>query len=164
MHDYHTKRLPYPSDEQAQRFWAKVRVAEGDACWLWTASLNKYGYGQFGLDRKRRSVRAHRLAFFLYYGADPYPCDILHRCDNRACCYPEHFFLGNRKDNANDRDAKGRTLHGIQLPQAKLTEEKVREIRKRRAAGDSYYSLARDFDLTPSGVYYIVTRHWKHVT
>jgi hypothetical protein len=33
---------------------------------------------------------------------------VLHRCDTPACVNPDHLFLGTAKDNALDREAKGR--------------------------------------------------------
>lgn len=33
---------------------------------------------------------------------------ICHRCDNPACVNPDHLFVGTAKDNAKDREAKGR--------------------------------------------------------
>lgn len=47
---------------------------------------------------------------------------------------------------------------------AKVTEEQVREIRSRSAAGESYSGLAKEFGLTPTGIRNIVLRNtWKHV-
>jgi len=164
MHDYFTKRLPYPTEEQAERFWSKVAISGVDECWPWLASLNKFGYGQFGLDGVRRSVRAPRMAFLLWWGADPFPCDILHSCDNRACCNPYHFALGARRDNNADRHAKGRTARGTDLPQAKRTVEQVIDIRLRAARGEPHVSIAKLYACTTGSISYIVSRkHWAHV-
>lgn len=47
---------------------------------------------------------------------------------------------------------------------AKVTEEQVREIRSRNAAGESYSKLAKEFGLTPTGIRNIVLRNtWKDV-
>lgn len=57
-----TKTLP-------ERFWEKVRPAEAFDCWLWTASLNQSGYGQFLVDGTPR--KAHRVAYELLIAEIP---------------------------------------------------------------------------------------------
>ena len=47
---------------------------------------------------------------------------------------------------------------------AKVTEEQVRKIRSRSAAGETYSGLAKEFGLTSTGIRNIVLRNtWKHV-
>ena len=48
-------------------FWQKVNKTDG--CWLWTAYLNRTGYGQFRVNR--RGVLAHRFAYELVVGPIP---------------------------------------------------------------------------------------------
>ena len=47
-------------------------------CWVWMASKDRQGYGMFGMGKK--TVKAHRFAFFLKHGEWPEPCG-LHECD-----------------------------------------------------------------------------------
>lgn len=48
---------------------------------------------------------------------------------------------------------------------AKLTEEKVREIRRRAAAGERVMDLAAEFKISAPAVSSIVNRRtWRHVT
>ena len=68
-----------------ERFWAKVD--KGGECWVWTASVNNHGYGQF--THKGRPVKAHRFSWFLAHGEWPTQ-QVLHHCDNPPCvaCCP----------------------------------------------------------------------------
>jgi len=94
------------------RFWKKVNKLGNKEphmetrCWVWTASQRGHGYG--GIGYKGRTVRAHRLSWILHNGDIPKGLCVLHACDNRLCVRPEHLWLGSHKDNAEDRDEKGR--------------------------------------------------------
>lgn len=161
----YTIRLPGTiTEKQADRFWSYVDIREETECWPWTGSLNKYNYGQFGLDSTLRAVRAPRLAFRLWYGADPWPCDICHRCDNRPCCNPAHFFLGaHRVDNNSDRHSKGRTARGSTLHRSSITEKDIPVIRE-RCKNESDYAVSRDYGVRHSSIRDIrIGKTWKHV-
>ena len=88
----------------ADRFWAKVKKATGNRCWLWTAS-NLRGYGIFGIGRK--SYLAHRVAWFLSTGIWPNK-QVLHTCDTPSCVRFSHLYLGTQAENMKDMIQKGR--------------------------------------------------------
>lgn len=93
-------------------FWALVDVRGGDGCWLWLGTKNRKGYGMWRGIAKRQDL-AHRTAFILSNGGIPDGMHICHRCDVPACCNPVHLFAGTARDNAIDRDAKGRGARGV---------------------------------------------------
>jgi hypothetical protein len=108
-------RGPYQKVDLAERFWQYVERTEG--CWLWRASTSSDGYGQIevveweGDTHRRRSLRAHRVAYELTYGPVPPSVLVLHSCDNRLCCRPDHLHLGNYSENLREAWARGRR-HG----------------------------------------------------
>lgn len=94
-----------------ERYWEKVRkgLSEED-CWEWLASTDGFGYGWIGLGNGHLG-KAHQVSWLIHFGPIPpgkYP---LHKCDNPPCSNPRHLFLGTQKDNALDREAKGRGNH-----------------------------------------------------
>ncbi len=101
-----------------RRFWNKVRVTDG--CWLWTGALCPNGYGNFTLfaqsvRRERQVVTSHRMAWVLTHGEIPDGLLVLHRCDVRRCCNPDHLFLGTYRDNSRDGIQKRRMPRSVPI-------------------------------------------------
>jgi hypothetical protein len=99
----------------SERFWAKVtRTAPNrptlGPCWLWTASLDDKGYGQFyvgsRIDGSSRNVGAHRYAYEQEYGPIPPGLELDHLCRVRACVRPSHLEPVTSQENTR-RGAAG---------------------------------------------------------
>ena len=151
----------------ADRFWRKVDKGGGpNACWLWTASLDKKGYGDFWYGG--RMIGAHRAVLLLSGVEIPDGMCACHRCDVPRCVNPSHLFIGTRIDNNADRDAKGRNVvvprRGESNSLSKLTADQVLEIRRLYADGVSQGKIAPRFGVSRSNVEKIVHREtWAHV-
>lgn len=102
-------------------------------CWEWQGRRDSHGYGQFRLEGRIR--KAHRVAYELFVGEIPKGMVLMHTCDNAACVRIDHLRPGTQEENMADRDQKGRTLKGVDVSSAKLTEKTAEEIRKRRSLG-----------------------------
>ena len=147
------------------RFLAKVNKTS--ECWLWAGGLSDKGYGVFWLGTKRdgKDQYAHRVAYEIAYGTIPDGLDVLHKCDNPTCVNPAHLWAGTHTENMRDMFAKGRrrTLPGEKNPRAKLTWEKVREIRSRYVPHVvTCKMLAGEYGVDPALIHRIVRgRMWK---
>ncbi len=159
---------PRPTTEE--RFRSKINcTGDDDQCHEWQGCRSVDGYGRFTWpsgSKHRQPENAHRIAWRLAFGPVPEGLCVLHRCDNPPCCRLDHLFLGTHADNARDRQSKGR---GVQLlgetnPNAKLTDDAVREMRTLWESGVGQRVLARQFKVDPSLVSYVVRRKiWRHV-
>lgn len=89
-----------------ERFFRYAMPEPMSGCWLWTAAVDKSGYGEIAVGR--RSKRATHVSLLLHGVDIPPGMCALHRCDNRVCVNPDHLFVGTRLDNARDMIAKGR--------------------------------------------------------
>ncbi|KKL45376.1 hypothetical protein LCGC14_2356310 [marine sediment metagenome] len=110
---------------ESERFWSKVD--KSSECWEWTSAVTDRGYGHFKLCGPRRTVRAHRWA---YAASIDEPLESLrgvvirHTCDNPGCVRPDHLLPGTHKNNAQDRENRGRSrpLIGESHPRSKLSD------------------------------------------
>lgn len=161
--------LQHGTRNAAQRFWPKVKIGWGDACWEWIGQRDRYGYGCFRVGSwKHKTLKtrhASQVAYILEYGRIPDGLCVLHRCDNPPCVRPDHLFLGTNKDNKQDAIKKRRHAHGMHHPMAKLTDDAVREIRRKyRPREYTRTMLATEYGVCVVTISRIVRRlRWEHL-
>lgn len=148
--------MPYDGRPWTVRFWEKVPAPVGDECMEWTGTVPPHGYGQICIDGRQR--RAHRVMAELYEGQIPSDVMVCHKCDNPRCVRPDHLFLGTAKDNARDRQNKGRFTPPVfqrdNHPRAKLTTVQAADIRTRLRPGHggNTKQLAGEFGVTAATI------------
>lgn len=137
----------------------EARFERGDGCWEWTGTIDGYGYGV--VDHNWIRYRAHVLA--LEFDGRPVPEGMkgLHHCDNPKCVRPDHLYPGTTQDNSDDAVERGQQPKGSEHHQAKLDEDKVREM---RALHLPFTTIAAMFGVSrPTATRAIKRQTWRHV-
>lgn len=161
-------KLRRTHEQELADFWFRVKVTSPRKCWNWAAGTRgSKGYGSVQISG--RTQRAHRIAAIARYGVFDNHLLSCHHCDNPKCCNPHHLFIGDGPLNSLDMVAKGRASRriGINNPGAKLTEEQVREIKRRALSPVSGFRTrtAKEFSVTRRSIYEVLAgRKWKHIT
>ena len=153
-----------PAKHTPATFWKRVNKSTPDKCWDWTGSTNSTGYGSLQYQGTART--AHRVAAYLsgMIKTLDVPIDksvrasVLHKCDNRLCCNPNHFFIGNYSDNQKDCYTKSRRQQpkGELHANAKLTNQQAHQIRNAYANGATQMQLAAEFQVSQRVISLIV--------
>lgn len=154
----------------ADRIRFEGKLNKKDGCWEWTHGVFDDGYGAFWVNGQ--TVKAHRFSYFHHKGEYDTSLLVCHTCDNPLCVNPDHLFLGTPQDNSTDMVEKGRAAsnkgpksptafanraRGMRLPQTKLTDSQVEEIRKRYSAGGVLQrELADEYGTTQCNISLIV--------
>lgn len=157
----------------AERLWSKVDKTEGQGpngdCWEWRGYVHPTGYGQLMAgDGSQKNINSNRAAWIAENGDIPDGLWVLHRCDNRLCCNPEHLWLGTPRDNTQDMIAKGRrrsadqVARGEDVGNAKITEEIVRAIRAEPPM--TFKALGEKYGISTATAHSIkLRRTWTHI-
>lgn len=161
-----TDRIPF-----SERLFSKISRSTSDQCWPWNGCRNKKGYGMIALPGKGNGVLlTHRAAWMVTNGDIPKGILVCHHCDNPPCCNPSHLFLGTNSQNQQDSIRKGRRPIQYYGPKgekhfaSKLTDQIVRDARRRNECGESGMKLANEYGVCFQTIYYAISRKtWRHV-
>lgn len=156
------------------KFWSRVQIGDKQDCWDWDNPTHAFGYGWFRVEGKNKL--AHRVAKIISDGEEK-ELQVLHSCDNPACCNHNHLRWGTQKDNISDCIKRNRfsypprngcnppTHYGEDNYNAKMTEEKVLQLRKERLCGVSAKQLSEKYGIKKITVYQIISnRTWKNIS
>lgn len=130
-----------------------------------TLQVDKNGYFVVNLREGKRNgyYAVHRLVCMSFHGDVPFEgAQVLHRNHDKTNCKETNLKWGTLQENIEHKTIDGRAAKGETHGMSKITWDIVREIRRRREAGETGSSLAREFGITPTCVVQIVkNRTWK---
>lgn len=137
-------------------------------CWKrLVPTLSTSGYWTVTLRCGKGQVTSyiHRLVLFAFVGPCPPGMNACHGPDQaRTNCQLENLRWDTQKSNCADKIANGTDQKGQRHGRRKLTEDDVKEIRRRASAGVFHRVIAESFDVCENHVSAIVRRiFWNHV-
>lgn len=128
-----------------------------DDCVDWPYGRSN-GYGRI------RGTLTHIAVCEQTHGPRPDGMEAAHHCGNPLCVNARHIRWATPLENIADKVAHGTQGRGETVATAKLTEQKVRSIRRRCAEGEAHTELAREFGVSHTAIHLIHTRQtWRHV-
>jgi len=83
---------------EQERFDRKVEPVTESGCWIWTASVNHDGYGQFRRGNGK-TCGAHKFSYEKHRGPIPPGMELDHLCRVRPCVNPYHLEPVSHKKN-----------------------------------------------------------------
>lgn len=140
---------------EPRRFLYEVAVPYDKAeCLIWPYARTDDGYGKIW------PSTAHRIACEELNGPPPTPYhEAAHSCGmgRNGCVAGNHLSWKTRLENQADRIVHGTTSRGEKAANAKLTEEKVREIRGLIGKKD-HVEIAKSYSVHPSVISRIASK------
>lgn len=149
--------------EKIRYKFEKFVIKNGNQCWKWKGSWGG-GYPQININK--RIIRGHRASYLLNISDIPSGMFVLHKCDNKECCNPEHLFLGTQKDNMRDKINKGRSniVRGEKCSFAKLKTNDVLKIKLMIKNGILLSNISKIYNVSDTLIRKIKNNKvWKHI-
>lgn len=112
------------------------------SCWEFTGGKFANGYGRVYAN-PTGEIKAHRYSYVLTKGdigrKNNKKLMVLHKCDNRSCCNPNHLYVGDHRKNMKDMTDRSRQARG---------ETSGRSLHKEKEVAFAKLLLSVDFSYT----------------
>jgi hypothetical protein len=162
MSDYWRPVPGYPNYLVSRRgeVWSLVRhkalaQVEGERGYL---LVNLYRGG------RPKNFLIHRLVADAFLGPIPWGMQVNHKNGKKWDNHVENLEIITAEENREHAQRTGLILRGEANPSSRLTEQKVREIRRLRAEGVRVQDIAYQFGVSEKAVYWACRRlTWRHV-
>jgi hypothetical protein len=152
-------RLSRADQRREDLFWEKVKRGAADECWPWTGFKKPSGHGL--TSHQSLPMHASRKAWILTHGPIRGELSVNHRCDNAACCNPDHMYLGTRADNMVDRFGKAPAAERTSGRPTILTEAQLDVLWRMRKAGGTLQGCAEYFGVHRATICRYITAYRK---
>ena len=120
--------------------------------------FDKDGYPRFKW--KRRLWRMNRFMWHTVYGEIPEGMVVAHKCNNKGCINPTHFYLTTPQQNSTDAARDGLYQTGASHHNFKATEDIVKLIlHKYHVLHLSQDVIAKELGFSQSHISHIITRN-----
>lgn len=151
--------LSNATKEQKIAWLLSCAIKSPTGCLEWAGGFHTVGYGSISRYVDKSGL-AHRAMYVLTFGEIPDEMHVCHKCDNRKCINPEHFFLGSLQENLADMVKKGRNrggyLNNIINDSSRAIRARAETIRAWAKMGWSGVEMCRAFKISETHYYRIL--------
>ena len=129
-------------------------------------SKDKDGYPGVNLSRKGKAPakKVHRLILLTFKGSYPLNSETRHLDGDKTNNQTDNLDWGTHMENVQDTREHEKIIHGEKIPWSKLTDQKVREIRKLILGGDTHVAIAKKFGVCRQTINKVISgKSWKRV-
>lgn len=139
-----------------ERYDQYIMPEPNTGCWLWIGAWSgrrsKSAVSGYGiLNRGGEVLPAHRCAYEAANGdGSANGLVVRHRCDNPACCNPDHLTTGSHQDNMQDAIERDRFPTGEKNASSILTASQAATIKILSGSGIPFVELASAFGISAS--------------
>lgn len=134
----------------------------------WTRPRDGRKYVSLIVNGKRLTRGVHQVVADAFLGPRPQGREVNHKDGDKTNNHASNLEYTTHAENCAHAGRHGLVngpgLKGERNPRAVLSDDHVREIRQRHAAGDTQASLAIRFGVCKSTIWWVVSRRqWRHV-
>ena len=90
-------------------YWCRDNL-DLDQCYEWRVSIYK-SMDRGTVSYMGQTMSASKATYIKFKGRIDGNFMVLHKCVNSICVNPDHLYLGNHSDNANDSIKKGKIVY-----------------------------------------------------
>jgi hypothetical protein len=117
-----------------KKFWDEHREEVPSGCIEWRGATHRQGYGMINAvrlsDEQAIMTVTHRVAIMEATGKNLTSQDfIINTCDNKLCCNPAHYFIGDYSDRTQMMKMRGRVGLGKRGPRITPPKKQVRNYK-----------------------------------
>lgn len=146
---------------EAQAFIEMAIASDTDECIIWPFALSTHGYAYAGRCKGDKPGLVSRRVCSEVNGLCPDGYEAAHSCGVPACINPKHLSWKTPKDNTADRKRHGTENIGERNGRAKLTWEKVQQIRAAEGL-KTLAQLSEEFGVSCAQIRMVLKRKsWK---
>lgn len=130
----------------AERLQTNLKAPNENGCVEWSRYVNNSGYGLIRRGSQHEGhALVHRVAYELAKGPVPEGLEVMHKCNNKLCCNPDHLEAGTHKQNIHDLIKTGRH---VSTRGSRLSDSDLREIVRLRRSGVVMREIAQKFGVS----------------
>lgn len=128
--------------------------------WIWTAKgrtglNNEYG----GTRLNGKAMSSHRAVWIIHKGPIPKGAILLHQCEVKLCCNPDHLKLGTHKENTQEAITARGGIHWQQLFRRVIPKRHIERIIKRWKSGERQADIAKSYGVNQAAISKTIRKH-----